>query len=81
MTEELRIEFIRTRIPNFMKINPYLDTFSVKEVRGQMRDSGLYRTRVEQIEISSIINLILKAQGKRPYRQTAINRATRRNEL
>lgn len=67
ITENQRIEFIRL-IEGFEKINAYLDLEKISDIKKKLRDAGLYRNELREIKDSSIVNLLLKAQGKKPTR-------------
>lgn len=68
MKEQDRIDFIK-KIPGYESINPYLNHSKLIEVKTLLHKFGFYKNQVWTIPDSSILNLILKAQGKTPYKK------------
>lgn len=75
ITEQDRIDFIRT-IVDYHKIDAFLDFSKIKAIKQLMKDYGLYKNRVDEIQDSSVVNLILKAQSKKPMKilKTRVNK-------
>lgn len=66
ITQE-KINFIKT-IKNFEKINAFLDLPKINEIKLMLIENGFYKNKPTEIKDSSIVNLIIKAQGKKPMR-------------
>lgn len=71
-----RIEFIRT-IEGYEKINPYLDLRQIAKIKELLCQAGLYNTPIGYVKDCSIINLLLKAQSKKPIRTTKTREVTK----
>lgn len=67
ITEQDRIDFIKN-IPGFDKINALMEMTKVRKIKELMKENGLYRNDIHEIKDTSITNLLLKAQGKKPIR-------------
>lgn len=66
-TEKERIAFIKS-IDGYEKINPYLDLAMIKRIKQLLYENGLYQVDLVEIRESSVVNLLAKAQGKKPFR-------------
>lgn len=75
-TEQERIAFIKT-IHGYEKINPYLDLGMIKKIKELLHKNGLYRVDLVEIRESSIINLLAKAQGRKPFRISKAKNSTK----
>lgn len=64
-TNEEKIKYIKENYPNLMKINPYLDRSAVIEIKELLCDMGFYKNKAYYVPDLSVINIILRAQGKR----------------
>lgn len=64
-TNEEKIKYIKEHYPNLSKINPYIDRTAVLEIKDLLCDMGFYKNKAYYIPDLSIINIILKAQGKK----------------
>ncbi len=67
ITEQDRIDFIKT-IQGYEKINALMEMTKVRKIKELMKEHGLYRNDIHEIKDTSITNLLLKAQGKKPSR-------------
>lgn len=66
--EEQKVNYIKTHIPNYKKISPFLDRISVNEVKRLLYDNGFYQFhRWQLISDTAVVNLILVAQGKKKF--------------
>lgn len=75
MTRSERIEILQRKFPDFMKINPYLETRRVDAIKEYMSECGAYKSPASQIPDTMIINLIVSAQGKPTKKfHTAVSR-------
>lgn len=66
-TESDRIEFIK-KIEGYEKINAYMDLAKLTKIKKMLHEQGLYKNELYEIKDSSIMNLLLKAQGKKTIR-------------
>lgn len=65
--QQERIDFLRANVPELGKIDPFLDLPAINRIKAMFADAGLYRKEtLACLADSTIINLILKAQGKEP---------------
>lgn len=62
---EQKVKYIREKIPSYQTINPYVDRRGVDMVTAALVSGGLYRAKASSNHDSSVINLILLAQGKK----------------
>ena len=75
-TEQQRIAFIKS-IEGYEKINPYLDLSMIKKIKELLHKNGLYQVDLVEIRDSSIVNLLTKAQGKKPFRISKAKNSTK----
>lgn len=76
ITELDRIKFIQT-IDGFDKVNPYMDLIAITKIKRLLVEANLYKVDANEVKYSSIMNLLLKAQGKRPLRTTKHKSSTK----
>lgn len=67
ITEQERIDFIKT-IVNYEKIDALMDLAKIRAIKHLMKEHGLYKNEIHEIKDTSIVNLLLKAQGRKPKR-------------
>lgn len=66
--EQQKIKYIVDHVPNYRKIQPFLDRTSVNEVKRLLHDNGFYSFyRWQLISDTAVRNLILVAQGKKKF--------------
>lgn len=60
-----KVEFLKKNYPNINKINPYTDLGALTDIKFFLHENHFYKGWVSSIPDSSILNLVLIAQGKR----------------
>lgn len=78
-SESGRIEFIRS-IEGFEKIDPFLHISKIDDIKRLLFDNGFYQRSISDIQDSSIIKLILKAQSKKITRTKAKKAQAKRKD-
>lgn len=66
-----KIEFVRTNVPDYNKINPYLDRFAVQRIKELLCANGFYKNPPSMIMDTAIQNIICEAQDQKPFRHTS----------
>lgn len=69
--QDIKINFIKENVEDLERFDPYTDRVGLDELKRKMHDAGHYKMGGwHAIHDSAIINLVLKAQGKKRSRRS-----------
>lgn len=70
-----KVEFVKNNYPQIHNVNPYVQPSFVSEVKERLIKEGFYQpTARHHYNDTSIINIILVAQGKKIFNRTISSR-------
>lgn len=75
---QIKVQFVRDKVKDFMEIDPYLDLKSVVRVREMLCEAGFYK-KIASIPVidQAVVNIIIAAQGKKQTRFNAARKLER----
>lgn len=69
-TDPAKVKFIQEHFPDYRFRNPYMDLRWIREVKQGLIHYGFYNKYDSMVCDTHIINLVVIAQGKKPYRRS-----------